>query len=209
MSAQTPTDEEFIALATSSASLDRSPKKNWVERSGGLPPYIRKIARAIHQKRGIPLDRAIPMAIGKIKDWAAGGDDVTAKTRAKAAAALAKWTALKAKSGKVSLTADAAMIVSDLAPGQEYLLDLAYAKEYGDGEIVEYRADSIVVERVDDLTGSRWLEAREYAEFADHQREGFLFGDPVLLEETLPENLDLTPDEEQKVLDYAARMTER
>lgn len=85
-------------MATSSASLDRSPKKNWVEKAGGLPPYVRKIARAIHEKRGIPLSEAISYAIGRLKKWAAGGDGVSAATQAKAAAAIAAWEKLKAKS---------------------------------------------------------------------------------------------------------------
>ncbi len=83
----------------SRASLDRSPKENWVERAGGLPPYVREVARAIEREQGMPLERAIPIAIGRIKKWARGGGDVTAATRAKAAAALAEWEALKAKSG--------------------------------------------------------------------------------------------------------------
>ena len=89
-------------MATSSASLDRSPRKNWVENAGGLHPYHRKIARAIHQKRGVPLQRAIAMAIGRLKRWAAGGDNVNADTRAKAAAAVAHWERIKAKAGKLT-----------------------------------------------------------------------------------------------------------
>lgn len=85
-----------LALATSSGSLDRSPKKNWVENAGNLPPYIRKIARAI-EKSGKPLSTAIPMAISRVKRWAAGGQDVNADTRAKAAKAVAQWETLKAK----------------------------------------------------------------------------------------------------------------
>ena len=193
------TDEEFIALATSSASLDRSPKKNWVENSGGLPPYIRKIARAIHQKRGIPLSRAIPMAIGKIKDWAGGGDDVTAKTRAKAAAALAKWTALKAKAGakRVALTDDT-LVFSSVHPAKEILLERAYDYARGEGRIVEYGDDSIVVEKIDELTDERILESLEYVEY-DGEGEyeaDYLFGDPVLLEEELIDDGDLTEEEQ-------------
>lgn len=85
-----------ILLASSSASLDRSPKKNWVENAGNLPPYVRKVARGI-EKSGRPLSQAIAIAIGRIKKWAAGGDDVDADTRAKAQKALAQWEALKAK----------------------------------------------------------------------------------------------------------------
>lgn len=85
-----------VLLATSSGSLDRSPKKNWVENSGGLPPYIRKLARAI-ERSGKPLSSAIAIAISRTKKWAAGGDNVDADTRAKSAKAIAQWEALKAK----------------------------------------------------------------------------------------------------------------
>lgn len=88
--------ELIVTLSTSSASLGRSPKENWVERAGELPPYIRKLARAI-EKRGHSLSSAISIAIGRVKAWARGEGKVTAKTRAKAAAAVAAWEALKAK----------------------------------------------------------------------------------------------------------------
>lgn len=94
-------DETVLELATSSASLDRSPKKNWVENAGGLPPYVRKLARAI-SRRGKSLDRAIAIAISRVKAWAAGGGDVDADTRAKAVKALAQWNAIKAKSAAKS-----------------------------------------------------------------------------------------------------------
>jgi phage head maturation protease len=81
----------------SSATLNRSPRKNWVENTGELPPYVREIARSIHNKRGIPLSQAIPIAIAQIKKWARGGDDVNADTRAKATKALAQWEKLKAR----------------------------------------------------------------------------------------------------------------
>jgi hypothetical protein len=86
----------IVLLATSSASLDESPKKNWVENAGNLPPYVRKLARAI-MKTGKSKSQAIAIAISRIKKWAAGGDEVNADTRAKAAKALAQWEALKAK----------------------------------------------------------------------------------------------------------------
>lgn len=86
----------MVELTTSSGSLDRSPKKNWVENAGNLPPYIRKLARAI-EKNGHDLSSAISIAISRVKAWASGGDDVDADTRAKAAKAVAQWEALKAK----------------------------------------------------------------------------------------------------------------
>lgn len=99
-------DKDLLVLTTSSASLDASPKENWVERGGGLPPYVRKLARAI-MKTGKSKSQAIAIAISRIKKWAAGGDGVDADTQAKAAAALAKWEKLKAsnKAGHVKLTA--------------------------------------------------------------------------------------------------------
>lgn len=79
-------------------SLDRSPRKNWVELAGQLPAYIQHIARDLHNERGMPLSRAIPTAIAAVKRWAAGGGNVKPDTRAKAAAAVAEWEALKARS---------------------------------------------------------------------------------------------------------------
>lgn len=102
----------ILELATSSASLDRSPKKNWVENAGGLPPYVRKLARAIN-KRGHSLDRSIAIALSRVKAWAAGGDDVEADTRAKAVKAVAQWEALKAKNK---------MKLSHSETGEEYIV---------------------------------------------------------------------------------------
>lgn len=81
----------------SSASLDRSPKQNWIEAVGGeLPAYVREVARSI-EKTGKTLSAAIRIAIGRIKRWAAGGGDVKPDTIAKAQKAVAEWEALKAK----------------------------------------------------------------------------------------------------------------
>lgn len=80
----------------SSASLDRSPKSNWVEETGQLPAYIREIARSV-EKTGKSLEQSIAIAVSRIKVWAAGGGNVSAKTQAKAAKALAQWESLKAK----------------------------------------------------------------------------------------------------------------
>ena len=77
--------------------LNWSPKVNWVEANGGLHPYLEKIALGIMKGTGYPRERAIPIAISRIKVWARGGGGVNADTVAKAAAALAAWEALKAK----------------------------------------------------------------------------------------------------------------
>ncbi len=87
-------DDDLVALV--GCTLDRSPKSNWVEDSGGLPEYICRIARAIHRS-GRPISQAISIAVSRVKKWAAGLDDVDADTRAKAAKAVAQWEALKAK----------------------------------------------------------------------------------------------------------------
>jgi HK97 family phage prohead protease len=91
-SAEDETGEKAVGTG-----LDRSPKKNWVEMTGRLPAYIEKIAKSIHEKRGLPLDQAIPIAIATVKKWAAGGDKVDPDTRTKAAKAVAEWEALKAR----------------------------------------------------------------------------------------------------------------
>ena len=77
--------------------LNWSPKVNWVEAMGGLPNFVEKIALGIMKGTGYPRERAIPIAISRIKVWARGGGGVNADTVAKAAAALAAWEALKAK----------------------------------------------------------------------------------------------------------------
>lgn len=91
-------DNELIVFLAGAGgcSLDSSPKTNWVERSGGLPNYICKIAKAV-MGTGKSKSAAIAIAISRCKKWAAGGDDVDADTRAKAAKAIAEWEALKGK----------------------------------------------------------------------------------------------------------------
>lgn len=102
--------DELDLIVELACSLDASPGSNWVEEAGGLPDYICRIARAV-KRTGKTTSQAVAIAVSRVKRWAAGGDDVDADTRAKAAKALAQWTALKAKSkgkkkdGKVAATA--------------------------------------------------------------------------------------------------------
>ena len=78
--------------------LNWSPKVNWVEANEDLPKFITDVAIGIMKGTGYPRERAIPIAISRIKVWArGGGGGVNADTVAKAAAALAAWEALKAK----------------------------------------------------------------------------------------------------------------
>ena len=78
--------------------LNWSPRKNWIEIvNGDLPKFITDVTIGIMKGTGYPRERAIPIAISRIKVWARGGGGVNADTVAKAAAALAAWEALKAK----------------------------------------------------------------------------------------------------------------
>ena len=95
-----PTDEEIRLALDEAARYDVSPVgmgKNWVTGVGGLPLFIRAIAHALI-RNGHTESEAIQLAVGVVKNWAAGEGHVTAKTRAKAAAALAEWEAKKAAS---------------------------------------------------------------------------------------------------------------
>ena len=78
--------------------LNWSPRKNWIEIvNGDLPKFITDVSIGIMKGTGYPRERAIPIAISRIKVWARGGGGVNADTVAKAAAALAAWESLKAK----------------------------------------------------------------------------------------------------------------
>ncbi len=68
---------------------------------------ICRIARAI-KRSGKTTSQAISIAVSRVKKWAAGGDDVDADTRAKAAAAVAEWEKLKAKNRARSTAKSAA-----------------------------------------------------------------------------------------------------
>lgn len=76
------------------ATLNRSPKKNWIERRGGLPPYVRGVARGIAKKHGGKVtSRDIKIAIARMKVWAATSKNPA--VRAAAAKAVARWEAMK------------------------------------------------------------------------------------------------------------------
>lgn len=76
--------------------LSRSKTDNWVARRGGLPPYVRGVARGIAKKHGGKVtSRDIKIAIGRMKVWAAGGGNVHPAVRAAAGKAVAQWEAMK------------------------------------------------------------------------------------------------------------------
>lgn len=97
-------DEAKMSAAELEVKYDTSPigtpggKENWVDKVGGLPLYIRAIAHALIRE-GFTKERAIATAVNRVKKWAAGVGNVSAKTRAKAAKAVAEWEAKKARAG--------------------------------------------------------------------------------------------------------------
>lgn len=78
------------------APLSTSTSDNWVARNGGLPPYVRGVARAIARKHGGDVTGSdIAEAKSRMEDWAATSKNPA--VRAAAAKALAQWAALRAK----------------------------------------------------------------------------------------------------------------
>ncbi|MFC8124430.1 phage minor head protein [Streptomyces sp. NPDC057302] len=67
-------------------------RKNWVEKAGGLPRYIKRIAKHLKRK-GMSESHAIAAAVNTCKRWARGGGNVKPDTVAKAQAAIAEWNA--------------------------------------------------------------------------------------------------------------------
>lgn len=90
-----------------------------VQESGGLPDYICRIAKAV-RKTGKTTSEAIAIAVSRVKKWASGVG-VNKDTQAKAAAAVAEWEKLRAKSHAksaaekvaASAAADNILVLSD------------------------------------------------------------------------------------------------
>lgn len=82
---------------------------NWIERVGGLPQYIERIAKHLHYERGMTISHAIATAVNTVKRWARKGTvvkyndpnnkHVTTITAAQAARDVAEWEAKKARAG--------------------------------------------------------------------------------------------------------------
>lgn len=89
-------EHEFI-LELAKCNLDTKPGKNWIERQGGLPRYVHEIACSILESNGGTIEKAIRIALNRIRVWAGGGGGVSAKTQAKASKALAEWEKMRAK----------------------------------------------------------------------------------------------------------------
>lgn len=100
----TPQGVQFGAEVDLLLALHGAELANWVEKAGGLPPYIKRIAKHL-QEKGMDESRAIATAVNAAKKMCATGDtnfpgsqDVNAGSRAEACAAVAQWEAKKAKS---------------------------------------------------------------------------------------------------------------
>ncbi|HLR43873.1 MAG TPA: hypothetical protein VK065_01650 [Brevibacterium sp.] len=106
---------------------------NWVDDVGGLPKYIRRIADHLIAK-GMSESRAIASAVNTVKRWARGGKvtagpggpNVSAKTAAKAAAAVAEWEAKKIRARASAAGTSALALVAaggPVAPPSEWFED--------------------------------------------------------------------------------------
>jgi peptidoglycan hydrolase-like protein with peptidoglycan-binding domain len=83
--------------------LERVPgKQNWVDRAGGLPNYIERIAKHLHYEKGKDIGTAIAIAVNTVKKWSTGvnhnGSKLKPDTVAKAQKAVAEWMAKRGKS---------------------------------------------------------------------------------------------------------------
>ena len=121
----TVSDEEAIAAIAEDEdelSDEEVEEFNWVDDVGGLPAYIRDIADSL-MKRGYSESRAIATAVNTVKRWARGGParqggegHVSAKTVAKAIAALAEWEAKKIRAKATSAETEELSLVAGGGP---------------------------------------------------------------------------------------------
>lgn len=96
-----PIDDEYPDDDSSEDSQEFK-RKNWVEQTGGLPRFIKRISKHL-RKKGMTESHAIATAVNVVKKMCASGDtnfpgkqNVNAKSRAQACAAVAQWEAKKA-----------------------------------------------------------------------------------------------------------------
>lgn len=94
------------------APFSLSTTSNWIAKAGGLPPYVRAVARGI-MRNGHSESEAIQMAIGVMSNWIAS-PHTKPETKAKATAALAWWEALKAKAHASRSDEDAELFLRDV-----------------------------------------------------------------------------------------------
>lgn len=91
-----------LAFSPSDADVELAKKKNWVEKAGGLPKYIKRIAKHL-QEKGMEQSRAIATAVNAAKKMCSTGDvnfpgkqEVNPGSKAEACAAVADWEKKKA-----------------------------------------------------------------------------------------------------------------
>lgn len=113
-------DELDLIVEFAGCSLDESPGSNWVQRAGGLPDYICRIARAI-KKTGKTTSQAIAIAVSRVKVWASG-KGVDHDTQAKASEALAAWEKLRATSHAKTAAKAATASLSRSQPAEILML---------------------------------------------------------------------------------------
>jgi len=95
----------MAGVCTGPGPCDTSPvgtpggRQNWVDKAGGLDPYIRAIVHALRRKDPeLSESEAIQRAWGIARNWAQGKGGVTAETRARAAKAVANMDRKRAMS---------------------------------------------------------------------------------------------------------------
>lgn len=131
--------------------LERVPGiQNWVDKAGGLPDYIERIAKHLHYEKGMSISRAIAVAVNTVKRWARMGKvakhgdpnhkHVTAKTAALAAAAVAEWNA-KRKAGSLNLSDEMLLLLEVSTIDEEYALLLAEDLLDDEGQVLDLAVD--------------------------------------------------------------------
>ncbi len=119
-----------------------------------MPEYICRVARGI-MRSGRAKQTAIQMAIGRMKVWAAGGGNVKADTRAKAAAAVAEWEKMKMTAQKLAefdLESGDVLLLSATLPSfsLEGVKRAWDAQQKGEsGQVTEVWTDAVVVQNPD------------------------------------------------------------
>ena len=79
-------NDDIVALG---GKLDWSPKKNWVEEEGGLPPGIESMAVHMMEESGLSREHAIAASVERAKKLAAEGKPRWVKE-------VAQWEKMKA-----------------------------------------------------------------------------------------------------------------
>lgn len=99
---ETPLELAGLGTLPRPSNQDIALAKNWVDEQGGLPPYIKRIADHLKAK-GMDTSRAIATAVNVAKKMCSTGDtnwpgvqQVNAKSKGEACAAVARWNAMKA-----------------------------------------------------------------------------------------------------------------